>query len=68
MKACHKNPDYKRLVSKRLASKNPDYKRLAYKRLVSKKPDYKILDYKMLDYNSERAGRRYGLEAGGKAK
>jgi hypothetical protein len=48
MKACHKNPDYKRLVSK--------------------KPDYKILNYKMLDYNSERAGRRYGSEAGGKAK
>ena len=48
MKACHKNPDYKRLVSK--------------------KPDYKIFNYKMLDYNSERAGRRYGSEAGGKAK
>ena len=48
MKACHKNPDYKRLVSK--------------------KPDYKILNYKMPAYNSERTGRRYGLEAGGKAK
>jgi len=58
MKACHKNPDYKRLVSKK-----PDYKRLA-----SKKPDYKILNYKMPAYNSERTGRRYGLEAGGKAK
>ena len=58
MKACHKNPDYKRLVSKK-----PDYKRLA-----SKKPDYKILNYKMPAYNSERAGRRYGSEAGGKAK
>ena len=53
MKPGHKNPDYKRLVSKK-----PDYKIL----------NYKMLNYKMLDYNSERAGRRYGSEAGGKAK
>ena len=63
MKACHKNPDYKRLVSKK-----PDYKRLVSKRLASKKPDYKILNYKMPANNSERTGRRYGSEAGGKAK